>query len=122
MTNQPQNPKMATFHDVIFLISPPWSVLERSWNSLARSRPLLSQLVVKSCVELIFHTAPSVPLQAGVKFEHLVYPLGVEGNIDEERGLRRGAFCPLDAHADDDFALMFLANQWTAVVFLQRKG
>lgn len=69
-----------------------------------------------------FHTPPSVPLQTGVKFEHLVNPFGVESDVDEKRRLRRGAFRPLDTHADDDLALVLLANQRTSVVFLQRDG
>lgn len=90
---------------------------------LARSRPLLfSRLWLKSCIGFDFHTTPSVPLQAGVKFEHFVYPLRVESDVDKKRRLRRGAFCPLDTHADDDFALVFLANQGTAIVFLREKG
>lgn len=68
-----------------------------------------------------FHTAPSVPLHTGVKFEHFVNPLGVEGDVNKERRLRGGTLCPLDAHADDDFALVLLAHQWPTVVFLQEE-
>lgn len=84
--------------------------------------PLLSQAVVQSCTELIF--TPHfflVPLQTGVKFEHLIYPLWVESNINKKCRLRWGTFCPLDAHTDDYFALMFLTDQWTTIVFLQEK-
>lgn len=65
---------------------------------------------------------PSVRLQTGVKFEHFVYPLRVEGNIYKKCRLWRCTFCPLDAHTNDDFALMFLTNQRATIVFLQEKG
>lgn len=68
------------------------------------------------------HHSVSVLLYTGVKFEHFVYPLRVERNINKKRRLRWGTFCPLYAHADDDFALMLLANQRTAVVFLRERG
>lgn len=55
-------------------------------------------------------------------FEYFIYPLRVEGNVNKKRGLRRGTFCPLYAHADDDFALVLLANQRAAVVFLHERG
>lgn len=65
---------------------------------------------------------PSVSVGAGVELEHFVNPLGVEGDVDEERRLRRGALGPLDAHAYDDLALVLLANQRAAVVFLGGGG
>lgn len=68
--------------------------------------------------QLRLHGAPSVCLRVGVKLEHFVDPLRVEGHVHEERRLRRGALGPLDAHAHDDFALVLLANQRAAVVFL----
>lgn len=85
------------------------------WNflGLPRRRSLRS-----SPSQLRFRSTPSVCLRVGVKFEHFVDPLRVEGDVHEERRLRRGALGPLDAHADDDLALVLLANQRTAVVFL----
>lgn len=106
---------MATFHKAIFPACPSWIELEKflefSWPARRlSSRPGPSQLRL--------HGAPSVCLRVGVKLEHFVDPLRVEGHVHEERRLRRGALGPLDAHAHDDFALVLLANQRAAVVFL----
>lgn len=84
------------------------------WNFLGLTPPLLWL----SASQLRFRSALSVRVRAGVKLKHFVNPLRVEGDVHEKRRLRRGAFGPLDAHADDDFALVFLANQRAAVVFL----
>lgn len=118
---QPQ--KSQTGHFPLSLISflprgPCWSGLEIFWPKAAP--PLVGCGTVLYGVD--FHTIPSVPFQTGVKFEYFVYPLRVEGNINKKRRLRRGTFCPLNAHTDDDFAFMFLANQWTTVVFLHGQG
>lgn len=82
--------------------------------SLARSPPLLRL----SPSQLCFRRTLSVRLRVGVKFKDFVNPLRVEGDVHEKRRLRRGALGPLDAHTDDNFALVFLAHQGTAVVFL----
>ena len=120
-----KNPKMATFHKVIFLISPSGSGAGEVLEFAGPKPPLVSQArlwLSRALHGADFHTTPSVPVHARVKFEHFVYPLRVESDINKKRRLRWGAFRPLDAHADDDFALMFLANQWTTIVFLRGKG
>lgn len=99
-----------------FSPTPPWWVelepfLEFPWPERCLSRGE----VLHSCV---FRGAPSVRLGAGVQFKHFVNPLRVEGDVDEERRLRRGTFGALDANAHYDFALVLPANQRTAIVFL----
>lgn len=106
---------MATFHQAIFPTCPSWIELEKF---LEFSWPARRLSLRSSPSQLRFPSTPSVCLRVGVKLEHFVYPLRVEGDVHEERRLRRGALGPLDAHADDDFALVLLANQRTAVVFL----
>lgn len=69
-----------------------------------------------------FHTTPLVSLHIRVKSEDFVYPPWVESNINKKRWLWWGTFCPLDAHTNYDFALMFLANQWATVVPLQEQN
>lgn len=109
----------------------PLSIRLFSWNSFLPCGPCWrglgifwpkADLPLAGCGTVLdrvdFRTTPSVPLQTGVKFEHFVYPLRVESNVNKKCRLWRGTFCPLDAHTDDDFALMFLANQWATVVFL----
>lgn len=55
---QPQNPKKATFHKVIFQISPLWSwagqVTERSRKFSGPHSRLFSQAAAWSCMELVF--------------------------------------------------------------------
>lgn len=117
-----KTPKWTLFHQVIFFISPRWFMLLWSLNSLAQK--LTGPTLLWASRAQIVHGAdtPSVCLQTGVKFEHFVYPLRVEGNIYKKRRLWWCTFCPLDAHTNDDFALMFLTNQWATIVFLQEKG
>lgn len=110
-----QNPKMATFHRAIFPTPPSGVELDTFLEFPWPDRRLSCGEVLHSCV---FHSAPSVRPCVRIKFKHFIDPLRVEGHVHEKRRLRRGAFGPLDAHADDDFALVFPANQRTAVVFL----
>lgn len=98
---------------------PRWVELEPFLEFPWPERRLSRGGVLRSCV---FRGAPSVCLGAGVKLKHFVNPLRVEGDVDEERRLRRGAFGALDANAHDDFALVLPANQRTAVVFLGGGG
>lgn len=79
---------MATFRQVIFLISP---LVVHAGEILEFARPKATP-PFPGCVQVVhgvdFHTTPSVPLQIGVKFEHFVYPLRVEGDVNKKRRLR----------------------------------
>lgn len=75
-----------------------------------------------SCSLDVLQPKSSVPLQGRIKFEHFVNPLRIERYVNEKGRLRRGTFCPLDAHTNDHFALVLLANQRTSIVSLQENN
>ena len=109
-----QNREMATFHKAGFPTPPWWRELETPLEFAWPARRLSRGYVLHRCLL----AARSLRLRVGVKLEHFVNPLRVEGDVNEKRRLRRGAFGPLDADADDNSALVFVADQRTAVVFL----
>lgn len=61
-------------------------------------------------------------LRIGVIFEDFVYPLRVEGNVDEDARLVGSGTAPaMDADSHNHLDLPILAHQRPAIVSLQKK-